>query len=128
MALARDELAASPMVVITTFIVIAVLLTVAAYALVFDRPENEVALVVVRPEGSLAFDVTKSSGGLAWAEVDLRFLDRAGNDLAESYLELPEGDIDLEDRVAVVPLPPAGTYLLLVFLGDEELSRLAVTI
>jgi hypothetical protein len=127
-ALARDDLAASPMVVITTFIVIAVLLTVAAYALVFDRPENEVALVVVRPEGSLAFDVTKSSGGLSWDEVDLRFLDRAGNDLSESYLVLPDGDIDPEDRVEVVPLPPGGSYLLLVFLGDEELSRLAVTI
>ena len=128
MALARDDLAASPMVVITTFIVIAVLLTVVVYALVFDRPENEVGLVVVREEGSLAFDVAKSSGGLGWDEVDLRFLDRSGKDLSDSYLEVPDGDIDPEDRVMVVPLPPAGTYLLLVFLGDHELSRLAVTV
>jgi hypothetical protein len=127
-ALARDDLAASPMVVITTFIVIAVLLTVVVYALVFDRPENEVALVVVREEGSLAFDVAKSSGGLGWDEVDLRFLDRSGKDLSDSYLELPDGAIDPKDRVDVVPLPPAGTYLLLVFLGDAELSRLAVTV
>jgi hypothetical protein len=127
-ALARDDSAASPMVVITTFIVIAVLLTVVVYALVFDRPENEVALVVVREEGALAFDVAKSSGGLGWDEVELRFLDRSGKDLSASYLEVPEGDIDSKDRVSVVPLPPAGTYLLLVFLGDQELSRLAVTV
>jgi hypothetical protein len=127
-ALARDDLAASPMVVITTFIVIAVLLTVVVYALVFDRPENEVGLVVVREDGGLAFAVAKSTGGLGWDEVDLRFLDRSGKDLSDAYLEVPEGGIDPEDRVEVVPLPPAGTYLLLVFLGDEELSRLAVTV
>jgi hypothetical protein len=128
-ALARDDTAASPLVVITTFVLVAVLLTVVIYALAFDRPETDVSLVAVRGEGgSLAFDVTDSSGGLDWNEVTLRFLDRGGSDVAGSFLQVPTGAIDLEDRVAVSPLPPAGTYLLLVFHGDDELSRLAVTI
>lgn len=128
-ALARDDSAASPLVVLTTFVVVAVLVTIIVYALAFDRPEDGVSLVAVRDEGgALAFDVTATSGGLAWDDVTLRFLDRAGTDLADSYLEVPEGDIDPEDRVLVPTLPPAGTYLLLVFGEDHELSRLSVTI
>lgn len=129
MALDRDDSAASPLVVLTTFVVVAVLVTIIVYALAFDRPEDGVALVAVRQEdGSLSFDVTATSGGLAWDEVTLRFLDRAGTDLAGSYLQPPAGAIDPEDRVAVDPLPPAGTYLLMVFKGDDELSRLSVTV
>ncbi len=128
-ALARDDHAASPLVVLTTFVVVAVLVTIIVYALAFDRPEDGVSLVAVREEsGALAFDVTATSGGLAWDEVTLRFLDRAGTDLAGSYLEVPDGAIDPEDRVLVSTLPPAGTYLLLVFNEDHELSRLSVTL
>src|SRR5688572_5660294 len=128
-AFARDDRAASPLVVLTTFVVVAVLVTVIVYALAFDRPEDGVSLVAVRDEtGALAFDVTATSGGLAWDEVTLRFLDRAGTDLADSYLDVPDGAIDPEDRVLVPTLPPSGTYLLLVFGEDHELSRLSVTI
>ena len=128
-ALARDDHAASPLVVLTTFVVVAVLVTIIVYALAFDRPEDGVSLVAVRAEsGALAFDVTATSGGLAWEDVTLRFLDRGGKDLAGSYLQLPGGSIDPEDRVLVEPLPPAGTYLLLVFSDDHELSRLSVTL
>src|SRR5687767_12493712 len=126
-ALARDDSAASPLVVLTTFVVVAVLITIIVYALAFDKPEDGVSLVAVRQEtGALAFDVTATSGGLAWDEVTLRFLDRAGTDIAASYLQVPEGAIDPEDRVEVTTLPPAGTYLLLVFSEDDELSRLSV--
>jgi hypothetical protein len=127
-ALARDELAASPLAVITTFVLVAVIVTVVVYALAFDRPEPGVSLVAVREEGALAFDVTGTSGGLDWNEVTLRLLDRSGDDLSESYLQLPAGTIDREDRVTVSPLPPSGTYLLMVFHGGNELSRLAVTV
>src|SRR5688572_8106717 len=128
-ALARDETAASPLVVLTTFVLVAVLVTIVVYALAFDRPEPGVSLVVVREDdGALAFDVTKTSGELTWDEVTVRFLDRAGADLASSHLTLPNGTIDPEDRVMASTLPPAGTYLLLVFAGDDELSRLAVTV
>lgn len=126
--MARDDSAASPMVVLTTFVIVAVLVTVVVYALAFDRPESGVSLVAVHDKGSLAFDVTKTSGGLDWGDVTLRFLDRAGTDLAESYLQIPQGAIDPEDRVAVSPLPPGGTYLLLVFQEGTELSRLSVTV
>jgi hypothetical protein len=127
--LARDDSAASPLVVITTFVLVAVLLTVIIYALVFDRPEPDVALVAVREDsGALAFDVTKTSGGLAWDEVTVRFLDRAGTDLSASYLQVPGGSIDPEDRIAVAPLPPGGTYLLMVFRGEQELTRLSVVV
>ncbi|MHB1261296.1 MAG: hypothetical protein ACYC2H_06235 [Thermoplasmatota archaeon] len=128
MALAHDDRAASPLVVLTTFVIVAVLVTVAVYALAFDRPETGVALVAVHEDGGLAFDVTKTAGGLTWGEVSVQFLDRAGTDLADSYLVLPPGAIDPEDRIVVTPLPPAGTYLLLVFKDGTELSRLAVTV
>ncbi len=128
MVLARDDDAASPLVVLTTFVIVAVLVTVAVYALAFDRPETGVALVAVHEDGGLAFDVTKTAGGLTWGEVSVRFLDRAGTDLAGSYLVLPPGAIDPEDRIVVTPLPPVGTYLLLVFKDGTELSRLAVTV
>jgi hypothetical protein len=128
-ALARDETAASPLVVLTTFVLVAVLVTIVVYALAFDRPEPGVSLVAVREENdALAFDVTKASGDLSWDEVTVRFLDRAGADLADSHLTLPTGPIDAQDRVVASTLPPAGAYLLLVFAGDDELSRLAVTI
>ena len=128
-ALARDESAASPLVVLTTFVVVAVLVTIIVYALAFDKPEDGVSLVAVREEsGALAFDVTATSGSLAWDEVALRFLDRSGKDLSSSYLVLPSGDIDPEDRVQVTTLPPSGTYLLMVFRGEDELSRLSVTV
>lgn len=127
-ALRRDASAASPLVVIVTFVLVAVLITVVLYALVFDRPEADVELVTVRPDGTLAFDVTHTSGSLEWSEVRLTFLDRSGTDVAAAYLHLPEGSIEREDRVSVEPLPPAGTYLLLVHRGEDELSRLAVTL
>lgn len=128
MALAHDDRAASPLVVLTTFVIVAVLVTVAVYALAFDRPETGVALVAVHEDGGLAFDVAKTAGGLTWGEVSVRFLDRAGTDLAPSYLVLPPGAINPEDRIVVTPLPPAGTYLLLVFKDGTELSRLSVTV
>lgn len=128
MALARDESAASPLVVITTFVLVAVMLTVIVYAVAFDRPEPGAAFVAVRDGGALAFEVTQTSGGLAWEDLTLRFLDRAGADLAESYLQIPTGAIQREDRLTVMPLPPAGTYLLLAFHDGRELSRLAVTV
>src|ERR1041385_7724275 len=128
-ALRRDTTAASPLVVITTFVIVAVLITIAVYALVFDKPSTEVQLVQARnADGSMAFIVSKSSGGLDWSQVDLKLLDRSGADLAPAYLHAPTGKVDRQDKVAVDPLPPAGTYVLQVMHGNAELSRLVVTV
>jgi hypothetical protein len=124
----RDESAASPLVVLTTFVLVAVLITIAVYALAFDRPEPGVSLTPVRDEGALAFEVTKASGGLSWGDVQVRLLDRGGNDVAGSFLHVPTGAIGQGDRIGVAPQPPAGTYLLQVFSGTDELARLGVTV
>lgn len=128
MALRRDDAAASPLTVIVTVVVIAVLLTVAIYALFFDKPEQAVGLVAARDSEGLHFDVTQESGDLVWADLTFRFLDRAGTDLAPHYIRPPTGAVDREDRVEVSPLPPGGTYLLLLMHGEDELARLAVDV
>lgn len=128
MRLRNDDQAASPLVVLTTFVLVAVLVTIAVYALVVDRPEPEIALTPVHDEGALAFDVTRSGGSLVWADLDIRFIDRAGVDVSETYLRIPTGAVDRDDRIGVAPAPPTGTYLLQVFSDGEELVRLAVTV
>jgi len=128
-ALRRDDTAASPLVVITTFVLVAVLLTIAVYALVFDKPSTDVQLVQARnADGSIAFIVSRSSGGLDWSSVDLKLVDRAGTDLAAGYLHAPTGHVERQDKVAVEPLPPSGTYVLLVMHKGTELSRLVFTV
>lgn len=126
MRLRSDTQAASPLVVIATFVLGAAVLTALGYALLFDRPEDRLQLVQVESDGALAFEVSQAQGGLAWDDVTLRFLDRAGTDQAGAFLQPPAGDVDRGDRVAVAPRPPAGTYLLLVLHGGDELSRLVV--
>jgi hypothetical protein len=127
-ALRRDDAAASPLTVIVTFVVVAVLLTVAIYALFFDKPEPGVGLVAARDETGLHFDVTRESGGLEWGDLTFRLLDRGGMDVAPQYIHAPAGSVDPDDRVDVSPLPPGGTYLLLLLKGDDELSRLSVDV
>ena len=122
----RDDTAASPLVVITTFVLVAILLTVIVYAVAFDRPEDRIELVAVDNAGALAFDVTRAGGGLTWNELTVRFLDRAGTDQAGVFLHLPNGTVNRGDRITVAPQPPAGTYVLLVLHGGEELARLRV--
>lgn len=127
MRLRSDTHAASPLVVIATFVLGAVLVTVLAYALFFDRPEDRLQVVQAEGEdGTLSFEVSQEQGGLAWGDVTLRFLDRAGTDQADTFLHAPTGDVDEGDRISVSPHPPAGTYLLLVLQGSNELSRLVV--
>ena len=126
MTFQRDTHAASPLVVIATFVLVAILLTAGAYALFFDRPEDRLQVVAVDAEGRLAFEVTQVAGGLAWSDVTLRFLDRAGTDQAGLFLEVPVGAIGKGDRIGVDPQPAAGSYLLLVLEGGNELARLRV--
>lgn len=129
MALRRDDSAASPLVVITTFVLVAVLITIAVYALVFDKPATNVQLVQARDaSGALAFIVSHQSGGLEWKDISLKLVDRAGTDIGPAYLHAPTGKVDRNDKVAVDPLPPAGTYVLLVLHKGTELSRLVVTV
>lgn len=120
----RDETAASPLVVILTFVLVAIALTTLGYALLFDRPEPRLQLVPT-PDGD-GFDVTHAGGSLAWDEITLRFLDRAGTDHAATFLQPPTGDVDVGDRITLNPQPPAGSYVLLVLHDGDELSRVTI--
>lgn len=125
----RDDAAASPLVVLTTFVLVAVAVTVAAYALLVDRPEPELAVTPVHEDGTLAFfDVTRTGGDLEWGDLEVRFTDRGNVDVTDTYLRVPTGEVGRDDRIEVSPVPPAGTYLLQVFLAGDELVRLAVTV
>lgn len=126
MRLRSDTQAASPLVVIATFVAGAVILTAVAYAFLVDRPEDRLQVVAVHGPDGPTFEVTHAAGGLTWNDVTLRFLDRAGTDQAATFLQLPTGDVDEGDRIAVSPHPPAGTYVLLVLSDGDELSRLVV--
>lgn len=127
MRLRNDTQAASPLVVIATFVLGAIVLTALGYAFLFDRPEERLQVVAVEGPDGPAFEVTHAAGGLAWDDVTLRFLDRAGTDQAATFLQQPGGDVDKGDRIAVSPHPPAGSYVLLVLSDGDELSRLVVT-
>jgi hypothetical protein len=125
--LRNDDEAASPLVVIATFVGAAILVTVLVYALAFDRPEPKLQVVYVQdPDGAATFEVTQEGGGLAWGDVTLRLLDRAGTDQADNFLVEPMGDVDEGDAIRIQPLPPAGTYVLLVSAKGHELARLVV--
>ncbi|MEK6975258.1 MAG: hypothetical protein AABY18_02835 [Candidatus Thermoplasmatota archaeon] len=126
MRLRSDSQAASPLVVIATFVLGAIVLTAIAYAFLLDRPEPRLQLVAVDDAGGVSFEVTHEGGSLDWDGITLRFLDRAGTDQAGNFLQPPTGDVDKGDRIGVSPLPPAGTYLLLVMSDGDELSRLVV--
>lgn len=126
MHLRQDEHGASPLVVITTFVLGAIVLTAVAYAVFFDRPDEALNLVERRGDGNLTFEVRSSAGGLAWSELRVRFLDRAGADQAEHFLQLPAGDVGRGQRIVVDPLPGAGAYVLVVSHEGRELERLTV--
>lgn len=126
MRLRSDTQAASPLVVIATFVLGAVVVTALAYAFAFDRPEPRLQVVAVEGADGPAFEVSQSAGSLSWDDITLRFLDRAETDQAANFLQPPTGDVDEGDRIGLSPQPPAGTYLLLVMSDGDELSRLVV--
>jgi hypothetical protein len=126
--ISQDTQAASPLVVIATFVLVAVILTAGAYALFFDRPEPSLTVVEQRHGGVLSFNVTYVHGGMDWADVKVRFLDAAGTDQAGFFLTKPTGAISKGDVVQVAPQPNAGTYLFLVIHNGNELSRVTVII
>lgn len=127
-SLRRDESAASPLVVLTTFVLVAVLITIAVYVLVFDRPEPGIGLTAVEDGDALAFAVTSASGGLVWADLDIQFIDRAGTDVSAAFLHVPTGVVDEDDRISVAPQPPAGRYILRIVHEGDELARLGITL
>ena len=126
MRLSHDTDAASPLVVLTTFVLGAVVVTALAYALFFDRPDDSIGLVEQRGDGTLAFNVTHTAGGLSWSGLTLHFLDRAGTDQASTFLHLPEGKVARGQLLTVQPLPPGGAYVLVVLHQGDELARLTV--
>lgn len=128
MLLRDDTSAASPLVVITTFVLGAILVTAGAYAIFFDRPDPALRLVESRGEGNLTFEVASTAGGLSWDTLRVRFLDRANTDQAETFLQLPAGHVKRGQDIVVDPLPASGTYVLLVTHKGSEISRLSVTL
>lgn len=122
------EAAASPLVVIATFVLVAVLLTVGVYAIAFDRPEDRLQLVAAEGPEGLSFEVTDSAGGLSWSGIEAQLVDRAGTDVAATFLHLPAGKVGEGDRIEVRPGLPGGSYVLSLRAGQAELARLVVTV
>lgn len=114
----RDE-AASPLVVIITFVLVAIGITTLLFFLVVDTAGPDVEVQAV--EGG--FEVTQVTGSIAWSDLDVRFLDRAGRDQADTYLDLPTGKVREGERIDLRAQPPQGTFVLVVALEDEELAR-----
>lgn len=125
---AQHEAAASPLVVIATFVLGAIVVTAFVYAVFVDKPETRLQVVATEHEGGLSFEVTQAAGGLSWSQVTLRFVDRAGIDHADTFLQAPNGSVEEGDRIGVPVPPPAGTYVLLLLAADVELTRLIVVV
>lgn len=121
MELRRDLEAASPLVVILTVVLVAVGLTTLVFFLVVDTTAT--LLEIQQVEGP-AFQVTDTSGDLAWGELEVVFLDRAGEDLAATFLSVPTGPVEEGDRITLRQHPPGGDYLLVVRFEGEDLARL----
>lgn len=122
--LAAGTEAASPLVVIATFVLLAVGLTALAFFLFVDTTTPLLEVQEVEGDAGPAFEVTRAQGGLRWGELEVRLLDHAGTDHAERVLALPTGGVEEGDRITLAQPVPGGDYLLVVEGGGEELVRL----
>ncbi|MFO1533369.1 MAG: hypothetical protein ABR562_06705 [Thermoplasmatota archaeon] len=126
MDLRQDE-AASPLMVIATFVLVASGVTALLFFAFVDTSPPSVSLQQVS-DGAPAFKVVAEHGGLKWESLKVQFVDSAGADHADVYLEIPNGELQTGDRIALRSGLPAGNYLLRVFDGERELARLSLTV
>lgn len=129
--LASDERAASPLTVIALVVLVAAGVTaIAVMAFFGGGPSAMTVQQVDGPEGAgigTLFQVTSTNGGLDWQDVTVQFVDPAGVDRSGIYLEAPTGPVDPGDQIRLRTQPPAGTYLLRVMDGHQELARVSAS-
>lgn len=118
----RDEHAASPLVVLSTAVLVAVALTAVVLLVFFNDPEPDVELQL--REGP-ALEVVQAAGAIAWEDLDVRLVDRGG--FEHRVLRLPSGEVEEGQQVTFQGRPPAGDYLLTVTKGGAELERLVLS-
>jgi hypothetical protein len=125
-----DSRAASPIVVIATFVLVAVGITSLVVFLIVDTTAPLLELQEVREGGpdAMQFRVVDSAGGISWGNLQVQFLDRGGFDRATDYLSVPTGKVAEGDAITLREGLPGGTYVLRVLLEGEELVRLSVTV
>lgn len=120
----RDQAAASPLMVIATFVLVAAGLTALLFFAFVDTAPDTLAIEQGEAEGGPAFRVVSKHGDLAWERLTVRFIDPAGVDRASLFLAVPGGSVDTDDAITMRTLPPPGTYHLRIYRGEAELERL----
>jgi hypothetical protein len=123
-----DDVGASPLMVIATFVLAAAGITALLFFAFVDTAPPALSLQQVDDGGVPAFRVVDEHGGLAWDELSVRFIDPAGRDQAEFFLDVPAGDVEPGDTITLRSGLPGGTYHLRVFDGERELHRLVVAV
>jgi hypothetical protein len=113
-------------------IVVIALVAAGATAFVFfaavDVAGPELALQQVERDGGRAFQVTQVRGDLAWEDLTVELLDPSGADHAGFYLERPAGTVVVGQVLGLRSELPAGTWLLRIRDGGEEIVRLATVV
>jgi len=119
-----DGAAASPLMVIATFVLVASGVTALLFFAFVDTAPPAVSLQQTSDGGNPAFQVVSEHGGLGWEDLGVQFIDPAGTDRAAAYLLVPNGTVDSGDRITLRSAPPGGSYLLRLVDGERELARL----
>ncbi|HLF16190.1 MAG TPA: hypothetical protein VI796_02015 [Candidatus Thermoplasmatota archaeon] len=127
MRLREDSTAASPLVVLSVFVLVAAGITALGFYLFFDRADPA---IVLRPAGETAegFVVHDVTGSFRWGALDVELLNSAGTDRADLYLDLPSGEVDRDDVISLERPLPGGTYLLRLLDDGDEVGRLVVQV
>jgi len=113
--------AASPLMVIATFVLVAAGLTALLFFAFVDTAPPSLSLQ--QDAGAATFQVVALHGSIDWSHVQAHFVDHAGTDHA-TWLDVPtSGAVHAGDRITLKVQPPAGQYLLRIFDGDRELAR-----
>jgi hypothetical protein len=111
--------------VIATFVLVAAGITALLFFAFVDTAPPAVSVQQVSDQGVPAFQVVSEHGGLDWEGLTVQFVDFAGNDQADLYLQVPTGEVETGDRITLRSGTPGGTYLLRLFDGERELSRVS---
>lgn len=123
MDLRRNQDAASPLMVIATFVLVASGVTALLFFALVDTAPPALSLQRVDQQGIPAFRVVDEHGGLSWDQLTVQFVDPAGTDQASLYLDVPAGEILPGQVITLRSGLPAGTYLLRLHDGERELAR-----
>lgn len=125
---ADRELAASPLAVIVVIALVAAGITALVFFAAVDVAGPELAVQQVDRDGGRAFQVTQVRGDLSWDDLTVQFLDPSGADHAGFYLDRPAGTVVVGQVLGVRSGLPAGTWLLRISDGDQEIVRLATIV